>query len=93
MANPRSRDNQGSPSLSQNTEYSPPLLIPTPLSLGVVLSGEGRVTPALKVGQTFVGSFSLYDDRTVPPRIDGPSARRELEAYPLPTRRGMDLEC
>ena len=89
----RNRNNQDSPSLSQNTEHSPPLLVPTPLPLAVVLGREGRTTPALKVSQAFIGSLGLHDDRSIPPWIDVPSARYKVEGDPLPIWRRTDLEC
>ena len=50
------------------------------------------MAPALKIGQAFVGSLGLHDDRSVPPRIDVPCIRYKVEGDPLPMLRRADLE-
>ena len=77
-------NDKSSPFLTQNTEHSPPFLIPAPLPLAPILRWEGGITAALKISKTFVGPLSLDNDGSVPSRINEPSIRSKLEPYPLP---------
>ena len=53
---------------------------------------EGGMATILKVSKAFVCTLGLHDDRSIPPRIDVPSARSKLERYSLPTLWGINLK-